>query len=187
MERSHSCLRFSGKMRLFVTVVALATLAAAPAAHAQPPPGPRVPPYLPTPSGAAVIMNTGSTNAAGYRIVITPQGSIEYASAGQRTAQTVSAELAGALFSDIAKAAPLDKLPAAACMKSASFGSSLFVWSARAGRSPDLLCPTDTRGAALAADAQRIAHELGVGQPGAPVVRPMLPGEQHMPYPSPSA
>lgn len=189
MEPSRGCLRLVGKMRCIIMFAAAGVLATVQASLAQPPAGVRVPPYLPIPSGAAVIMDTGSTNTPAYRIVITAQGSLEYASAFKQTTAAVSPNLAHTFFSDLAKAAPLDRLPSAPCMKSVSFGSSLFVWSRKAGRSPDLLCPTDERGASLARDAQQIARELSLGRPGAPVMRPLAPGEQHMPIPqgSPSA
>jgi hypothetical protein len=177
---------FSNDMCHLNALAVAAALAVSQVVYAQPAPGPRVPPYLPVPSGAAVIMDTGSTNVVGYRIVIQPQGTVEYATGERRETATVSAGVARAFFADLAKAAPLDRLPTEPCMKSISFGSSLFVWWSAHGRSPDLLCPTDARGSALRADAQRIARELSLGQMGAPVMRPLLPGEQHKPLPVPT-
>jgi hypothetical protein len=186
MERSHTCLRFRVDVRHLIALAATLAFAVSQAVYAQVASGPGVPPYLPVPPGAAVIMDTGSTNTIGYRIVIQRQGSVEYAAGEKRNTATVTSDVASAFFSDLAKAAPLDRLPSEPCMKSVSFGSSLFVWSSAHGRSPDLLCPTDARGAALRADAQQIARELSLGQPGVPVMRPLMPGEQHKPLPAPT-
>jgi len=146
-------------------------------------------PYLPVPEGAAVILNTGSTNTRGYRIVVQPDGSAEYvADAGPATA-TVSTSLAAKLFADLKAAGPLGDLPAQPCMKSVSFGTSLFVWWKEGGRSVDLSCPAGPSGSALSADAANIASELHLANSfRRPVMRPLLPGEQHAPAPvTPSA
>jgi len=184
MELLQASLRSLFDMRSLSALIVAGLLAAAQGARAQPAPGPRVPPYLPVPAGAAVIMDTGSTNATGYRIVIQPQGSLEYVAGQQRAAATVSRDLARAFFAHLADAAPLDRLQSEPCMKSISFGSSLFVWWWAHGRSPDLLCPTDARGSALREDAQKIARELSLTK-DVPVMRPLLPGEQHKPLPTP--
>ncbi|MBV8264276.1 MAG: hypothetical protein JOY87_10675 [Candidatus Eremiobacteraeota bacterium] len=170
-------------MRHLGALIVAGLLAGSQGAHAQPPSGPRVPPYLPIPAGAAVIMDTGSTNSIGYRIVIQPEGSLEYVAGEQRATASVSADLARAFFSHLTDAAPLDRLPSTLCMKSVSFGSSLYVWWWAHGRSPDLLCPTNVRGAALRDDAQQIAHELSLTR-DAPVMRPLMPGEQRKPLPT---
>ena len=57
------------------------------------------------------------------------------------------------------KAGPLASLPASHCMKSASFGSSLFV-EVDGQRSPDLSCANqrDSPTAALAAEARQVTQ-----------------------------
>jgi hypothetical protein len=149
--------------------------------------GSRVVPYLPVPRGAAVILNTGSTNSTGYRIVVQSDGNAEYVMASERARTSVSRALALRFFSDL-KAAPLQSVAHAQCMKSASFGTSLFVWWNHE-RSPDLSCAADAHGRTLAQDARAIEQALDIsGSVRQPIVRPLMPGEQHKPLPpSPSA
>ncbi|MBC5805308.1 MAG: hypothetical protein DLM53_02570 [Candidatus Eremiobacter antarcticus] len=149
-------------------------------------------PYLPVPKGAAVILNTGSTNTAGYRIVVRPTGESEYAmrsgslSGRGRQIGAVSQAQAQRFFRDLAAAAPLQNLRSVPCMKSASFGSSLFVWWNHE-RSPDLSCARGTAALALAGDAAEIATALNVAAFGKPLVRPMMPGESHREAPQSSS
>jgi len=167
--------------------LALATLAVAQSSAVARASTTRVP-YLPVPRGAAVILDTGSTNASGYRIVVQVSGSVEYVSDGTRAVASISPQTARAFFADLATAAPLDNLMPQPCMKSVSFGTGLFIWWSGHGRSPDLRCPTDEHGAALRQDADAIAHEIGLSRIGAPL-RPLMPGEQHRalpPAPSPN-
>jgi hypothetical protein len=188
MERYRARLRCPDMKRW----IAVALVAAWPlAASADMVRSPRVPAYLPVPAGAAVILNTGSTNTAGYRIVVQRSGSVEYIVASQRASATVPGELAARLFSDLTAAGPLQDIASVPCMKSASFGTSLYVWWGRGGRSPDLSCAPSEPAKALQADASQIAQALHLS-PGlrSPVVRPLMPGEQHQalpPTPSPSA
>src|ERR1700730_1777447 len=140
-------------------------------------------PYLPVPKGAAVILNTGSTNSSGYRIVVQESGIAEYITDATRAEVRVPASIASKFFGDLHAAAPLQNLPHVPCMKSISFGTSLFVYWDHS-RSPDLSCPSDERGKALEFDAQTVAAALHIpNAPGAPVMRPLIPGEQHKPLP----
>ncbi len=184
MEPTETSLRFPVMIgRLIATAAVLAVAATALPTAAQMGPGSRIPPYLPVPHGAAVIMNTGSTNANGYRIVIQQHGAAEYVVGYRRATATVTGDLTKKFFDDLAAAAPLDQLPSHPCMKSVSFGTSLFVWWSAHGRSPDLSCPTDSRGSAVRNDAQRIASELDLTNTSGPVLRPLMPGEQRKPMP----
>jgi hypothetical protein len=143
----------------------------------------KMPAYLPVPKGAAVILNTGSTNASGYRVVVQEDGAAEYAAPVLRVASRVPSSIAAKFFSDLRAASRLHELPHASCMKSVSFGTSLFVWWDHS-RSPDLTCPSDARGKALEDDAQAIASALHIGNGRrGPVMRPLMPGEQHEPLP----
>ncbi len=142
-------------------------------------------PYLPVPKGAAVILNTGSTNSAGYRIVIQPDGSAEYVVASTPQRASIPTEQAHRFFADLAAAMPLHELPSEPCMKSVSFGTSLFVWWSHS-RSPDLSCPSDARGRTLRDDAEQVAQALKISGLLGPVMRPMLPNEQHRALPQPS-
>lgn len=139
-------------------------------------------PYLPVPRGAAVILNTGSTNAPGYRIVLQRSGSAEYVWGAHRATATIGNPLALKFFADAQVGMPLSQLHVAPCMKSASFGTSTFVWW-RGQRSPDLSCPTDTRSSHLYDDALAVAKALAIGG-GAPVYLPT--GEPRKPIPTPS-
>ena len=131
-------------------------------------------------------MNSGSTNASGYRIVVQRQGAVEYVAGNRRSTSTLTSQSVDKFFSDLMAASPLDQLPSTPCMKSASFGTSLFVWWQGHGRSPDLMCPTNDRGATLRQDADQIARQLGIAPLTGSVIRPLMPGEQHKPVPTSS-
>jgi hypothetical protein len=116
----------------------------------------------------ATIVNSGSTNTAGYKLNV---GSDGHASAVMQNragvAQssvrsfTVSTQQAGSFFAHLkaAKAAPA---PTGGCMKSASFGSSTIVhW--QGWTSPDLNCPSDDSAIkALANDVSAIRTAAGI-------------------------
>jgi hypothetical protein len=160
--------------------VAILVLAlAAPAMAAQPVP------YLPVPKGAAVILNTGSTNALGYRIVVQRSGDAEFVTGDTRALGHVSATVAATFFDDLTKGMPLSALHIAPCMKSASFGFSLFIWW-RGQRSPDITCPGAP---ALNNDVNAIAGALGIiptlHGSGSHAIQPM-PNEPRKPLPSAS-
>jgi hypothetical protein len=140
-------------------------------------------PYLPVPKGAAVILNSGSTNSAGYRIVVQRSGDAEYVLGGTQTFGKIPSALAATFFDDLGKAMPLSAIDVAPCMKSASFGYSLFVWW-HGQRSPDITCPG---AAALASDAAAVASALGIRamMNGGHLIPP-LPNEPRMPLPSPT-
>jgi hypothetical protein len=141
-------------------------------------------PYLPVPAGAAVIFDTGSTNASGYRIVIGRTGAAEFVDGSMRASGHVDADLTGAFFRHASEAMPLSKMRIAPCMKSVSFGSSMYVWW-RGQRSPDLMCPGSTAAAGLARSASSIAAALGVtSTPRGHLIQP-LPNEPRKPLPSP--
>ena len=142
-------------------------------------------PYLPMPAGAAVILNTGSTNGAGYRIVIQRSGTAEFVIGAQRTIANVSPSLASKFFLHMGAAMPLSDVRVMHCMKSASFGSSLFVWW-RGQRSPDLSCPGSEQSSAIAHDAAQVAAALGISTaPRGHLIQP-LPNEPRKPLPSPA-
>jgi hypothetical protein len=98
---------------------------------------------------SATIVDSGSTNRAGFRIVVERAGSAEFTatrrSIGPRTDQpqtvhkTLPSALVEAFYDDLAAAKPLASLPQAHCFKSASFGSSLTV-ELNGEETPDLSC-----------------------------------------------
>jgi hypothetical protein len=98
----------------------------------------------------AVIENSGSTNTAGFQILIEKSGAAEYvpgrrrrdaegetAVASQR--RSIPRELARRFYADLEAAAPLHSLPTPHCMKSVSFGTRLTV-TMGSEKSPDLSC-----------------------------------------------
>lgn len=147
-------------------------------------------PALPVPRGSAVILDTGSSNTLGYRIVVQPSGSAEYVMGDATHGGRLPNALAVRFFRDLSAAMPLSQLRANQCMKSASFGISLFVWW-RGQRSPDVSCSGPPEVAALNADLSGIASALGIRTTVRHFV-PMLPNEPRnlvplQPSPSPSS
>lgn len=104
------------------------------------------------------ITRSGSTNTAGFEVTLEGAEDVTVRPQAQAARQV---KLKNSALTDLAKAveaaAPLHELPANHCMKSASFGSSLFV-SRGDDRSPDLSCPeqSDGRTAALKQKAEDV-------------------------------
>ena len=120
------------------------------------------------PKDAVVIVNSGSTNTASYRIVVAPSGRAQILIAEQEpAAKTLSSATTETLFRDVKAAMPLDTIKTEPCMKSASFGTTTRV---RYGgkQSPDLSCSTGAAAARLSADVDKVTTELAV----APLRRP---------------
>ena len=116
----------------------------------------------PVPPDAAVIVNSGSTNILGYRIVVRPNGAATVVLDGvPNRDQKLEAATAAAFFKDLAAAMPLGDLVAEGCMKSASFGSRTTI-EYKGQRSPDVSCPMTGVGADLGRDVERITNELHV-------------------------
>ena len=117
--------------------------------------------FPPVPPDAAVIENSGSTNAAGYTIVISPDGN-----AVVRQYDSFQRKVAGApqtrwLFLKLREAAPLDSLATVHCLKSASFGSSTTVsWNDRS--TADLSCGGDPLSRELMRTIGVIVRDLGI-------------------------
>lgn len=109
----------------------------------------------------AVITDSGSTNRPGMSVTINGKGrALIEPSAGNKTKMTIESELSKRLMADLEAAGPLDQLKARHCMKSASFGSRLFV-TYKGVRSPDLSCSgqTDPTAAALQKDLQDVIDQ----------------------------
>lgn len=115
-------------------------------------------PTLPVPDGAAVILNTGSAELSGYRIVIAPTGKAESIDGAGRSKGQVRQDLADALFRDLTAAGALSKLDAAACAAAATSPKTVLTWHGE--QSPDLSCANS--GSALLSDVQAIARALYV-------------------------
>ncbi|HYM00332.1 MAG TPA: hypothetical protein VEZ90_15365 [Blastocatellia bacterium] len=128
---------------------------------------------LPLQERTAEIVNSGSTNTAGYRILVKESGDVTFIPGKPRSrigppnpetdaerSVTIPPDLAKRFFDDIDHASPLSKLPVVHCMKSVSFGTLTFI---KLGdeRSPDVSCPgKDERLGALYHDAQEILEAV---------------------------
>jgi hypothetical protein len=115
------------------------------------------------PPDAAVIVNSGSTNARGFRIVVRPEGHAVISRQREDTPSegAIAQETATRFFADLAAAAPLDEIEGTPCMKSASFGVRITVaWHGKL--TPDLACPTGPAGKTLMADIATIERELDI-------------------------
>jgi len=115
----------------------------------------RMPMPLVVPKDAAEIVNGGSTNTAGFQIVVEPNGRLTSMVGGVRQSVTIAKPLVAKLFRDLAATTPLGSLGARGCMKSASFGSVTRVFW-RGAQSGDLSCGGDARSATLEADTNAI-------------------------------
>ena len=119
-------------------------------------------PRIPTAAGEALIVNSGSTNSAGYRLRVYADGTTALQQGDAAIRKRVAFALVKRFFADLRAAGALDELPPAACMKSASFGSSTHI-AYRGKMSPDLACPSTAPAArALAVDADALAAAAGV-------------------------
>ncbi len=119
------------------------------------------------PPDSATIVDSGSTNTSGYRIVVRSDGSAA-ASLLQTPPQsstskpvTIPKTIVARFFADLA-AARKGNATTVPCMKSASFGTTLRVtWQGWV--SPDLSCPPkDALGTALIGDVQAIREASGI-------------------------
>ena len=148
-------------------LLALALLAAIPTYGPIPDPSgsPAPPPaYLrvPVTAGEALIVDSGSTNRAGYRLRVYASGWTALQQGDMPIKKRVPAPLVKRFFADLRAAGPLDRLTVMRCMKSVSFGSSMQI--GYLGKlSPDLTCPSWSSAArALVADAGALADAAGV-------------------------
>jgi hypothetical protein len=116
----------------------------------------------PSPTVNAVITNTGSTNMAGYRIEVAPDGHAQVTQGVGTRSVTIPVKLATQLYTDLAAAGPLDALPTQPCMKSASFGSRTTL-AYKTKTSADLQCgQLSPAGRALAVDVAAITEAAAV-------------------------
>ena len=154
-------LRYTGFFTMMLTVTALAAIAVASACSAQ------------SSLASAVILNSGSTNTAGYRISVERRGDAEYTVTPRRQRSEESVEpmhhkltdaLVQRFFADLESAEPLEELPSTHCLKSASFGSSTIIQFGHE-QTPDLSCPTaqNEHVKSLMRDVTEIARAFGSG------------------------
>jgi hypothetical protein len=103
------------------------------------------------------IEDTGSTNRLGLRVTFDREGQATVDSRSRDTRHIKLAEsLSKQFMLDLEAVGPLIDIPVVHCMKSVSFGSSLFV-EFNGHRSPDLSCPGhDSHSGQLQKDANQI-------------------------------
>ncbi len=98
----------------------------------------------------AVIVNSGSTNSAGFRIVVERSGKAEFTAVPRKSGRspdetpkqmerTLPDAMVKRFYADLDAAKPLSSLPNRRCMKSASFGTKLTIEFA-GEETPDLSC-----------------------------------------------
>jgi hypothetical protein len=99
----------------------------------------------------AIIVDSGSTNTAGFRIMVQRSGGAvcvktprRYAGhvdekANTKRQQQLSHALVDRLFSDLEALKPFSSIPERSCMKSASFGTTRVI-EFGSERTPDLSC-----------------------------------------------
>ena len=122
-----------------------------------------------TPDEASIV-NSGSTNTAGYRIDVRSDGSAHLTlqsrpgpgAPNEPKTFSIAASLTARFFADL-KAVRAGNVTGEPCMKSASFGTSTHV-SWQDWKSPDLDCPSkNTLLGALIRDVNAIRQASGVG------------------------
>ncbi|HTD37030.1 MAG TPA: hypothetical protein VK669_05930 [Candidatus Limnocylindrales bacterium] len=136
-------------------------------------PGP-APAYLRVPSAGneALIVDSGSTNRAGYRLRVYEDGTTALQQGDVPIRKRAPAALVARFFADLRAAGPLDRLRTAHCMKSASFGSTTQI-GYRGVMSPDVSCPgTSASVRALSIDATALAGAAGVSMLPRPLPSP---------------
>jgi hypothetical protein len=97
----------------------------------------------------ATIVDSGSTNRAGFRIEVDRSGSAEFTATRRRSGipddqvapirKTLAEDTVKRFYADLEAAKPLSSLPAAHCMKSVSFGTTRRIVLGQ-DQTPDLTC-----------------------------------------------
>ena len=110
-------------------------------------------------AGAQVtVIDSGSTNVPGMRMTIEQSSgrAIVERKDGSKQNVKLAKEICDRILQDVEAAGPLNELPVRHCMKSVSFGKSIFI-EYKGVRTPDLSCQqADPRAAALKKDAVEI-------------------------------
>src|SRR5581483_620069 len=104
------------------------------------------------------IEDTGSTNRTGVKLIVNGSGEVEVQPHDAESRKTsVDTRLCDRLLQDLKAVGSLSALPRTHCIKSVSFGSSLYL-EFNGERSPDLSCPAapDSKVGLL----QKDVHEL---------------------------
>ena len=124
----------------------------------------------------AVIEKSGSTNTAGYTIIVSSRGSASYAEAGAKPrVQALQKENAARLFKALAAAMPLTALPVRHGMRSSSFGTETYI-TYKGQKSPDLTIPSGPQALALYDDIKAIEAAVHASNHAR---RPLVPTAAH--------
>jgi hypothetical protein len=128
-----------------------------------PAPTASAPAYLrvPTVPTEALIVNSGSTNRAGYRLRVYADGTTALQQGDVPIKKSVPMALVKQFFADLKAAGPLDQMISARCMKSASFGSTTRI-GYLGKMSSDVSCPGGPAMRKLQVDAGALADAAGV-------------------------
>jgi hypothetical protein len=113
------------------------------------------------------VIDTGSTNIPGMNVKLENSGTAAMVERRGGATQKISLkkEVCDRFLEDLKAAGPLNALPARHCMKSVSFGTSLFI-EYKGVRSPDLSCQqSDARAVALRKDATEILSMAKTNSP----------------------
>ena len=162
----------------------LAALVLAQAVAASPSPGGPAASFAPaivaTPASApapapgdAVITNSGSTNTAGYAIVVRRDGKAAVSDAGGTRQASIGRAQTAWLFAKLDEDAPLDALPTAHCMRSASFGTVTRI-AYRGATTGDLGCGAAPQVAELRRTVATIVGQLGIATRHFRMLRPLV-------------
>lgn len=135
-------------------------------------------------AGTAEIVDSGSTNTSGFRIVVDRSGQADYKTTTRKNApqtdersvnkhRQISRELVDRFYSDLEAAKPLSSLPEQRCMKSASFGTTMSIEFA-GEKTPDLNCGDggDPKLQAIIRDTNDIVQLFGTNEHVAPPRKP---------------
>jgi hypothetical protein len=114
----------------------------------------------PVADGEALIVDSGSTNVAGFRLRVFENGRF-FIEQGNPAKGRVRSALVRRFFEDLRAAGSLDRLGQAQCAKSASFGSWTRI-TYRGETSPDISCPSTTAVQALTRDVGALADAAGI-------------------------
>jgi hypothetical protein len=138
---------------------------ASPAASAVAPAAPAAEPSASP--GDIVIENSGSTNTAGYRVVVHPDATVDIRRGGVSTHEHADPAHVAHLLATVVAEAPLDAIPSGHCMRSVSFGSVTRV-SYDGKTTGDLGCGTTPAARKLSLDVATLVGELHVNalEPG---------------------
>jgi hypothetical protein len=119
------------------------------------------------------LQDSGSTNTAPFCYTVTRSGKVIKRTGATRFRRrpgrpalsqeqgSIPAWLAEKLFRDVEAAMPLSALPAAYCAKSASFGTSRYVWF-KGEKSPDLCGRDNKKVTALQDDFAEVVRAVAV-------------------------